>query len=606
MSPQHPCGGNATLTLRRTAYTIRLLGPQSFFCCLVSAVPVAFMSISFASFRRVSRLARLGMAVVAAVVVHFSAGAAVAPTLAGAAPMSRSFADLRDSAAKGDPIAQRLVANAYLTGEGVKQDLAEAVKWLRKSAEQNDPTAQYVLGILHDEGRGVPQDLREAVKWYERAAQQGLPDAQFNLALCYAKGEGVLKDSKKAAEWFRKAAQNPLGPDPQAQARLGLAYITGNGVERDSVEAALWLRKAAYPPGEDAKAQFFLGRLYQEGEGVTHSATEAVRWFRAAAQQGYADAQFHLGRMLLAGDGVDRNPTEGRNWMEKAAAQRQEAALQYLAQGASGTTNPATASTAGMSPMTAAATGRPPASAFPTPSVRESPFTAPQTSTGLSFSASGQDTNTNLNPSIGMRDPLPFTPTLPPPGKAAEVFPTMPPGKSAATDTTAKEPGLPPFTAPPATKEPVVTTPTPDIFSTKTGSVTDTNPGGLFPEPGRTREPLPEPRAREHSIPAPASSGSSETSNWVAIASMLISALILFLGIAMLVVFKTRLHGLEAELKKAQFELSKANVNLSAMMHQVEQLALAAPAAAAKTSLPEWNPEPAKAHASSFKMHRSK
>ena len=85
-----------------------------------------------------------------------------------------------------------------------------------------------------------------------------------------------------------------------------------------------------------------------------------------------------------------------------------------------------------------------------------------------------------------------------------------------------------------------------------------------------------------------------------------ISIVILFLGIYVVVIFKGRLQSLEAELKKAQFELSKANVNLSAMMHQVEQLSLAAPAAAPKTSLPEWNPEPARAHTTSFKMHRSK
>lgn len=87
---------------------------------------------------------------------------------------------------------------------------------------------------------------------------------------------------------------------------------------------------------------------------------------------------------------------------------------------------------------------------------------------------------------------------------------------------------------------------------------------------------------------------------------MTISAAILFLGVAMLVVFKTRLQGLEAELKKAQFELSKANVNLSSMMHEVEQLSLAAPAPAAKTRLPEWNPETVKSHTTSFKMNRSK
>lgn len=589
-----------------TTYTMPPLGPQQHFHCQVRAVPVAFMSKLFASFRQGFSLVRLGMAVAAVVVFQFNALAA-APSLTGGGLGNRSFTELRDAAGKGDPIAQRLVANAYLTGEGVKQDLVEAVKWLWLSAEQRDPLAQYVLGILHDEGRGVPQDLREAVKWYERAALQGLPDAQFNLALCYAKGEGVPKDSKKAAEWLLKAA---TAGDSQAQSRLGLAHITGNGVERNPAEAAIWLRKAAYPPGEDAKAQFFLGRLYQEGEGVTQSGAEAVRWFRSSAQQGYADAQFHLGRVLLAGEGVERNVTEGRAWMEKAAAQRHEAAVQFMGQVAGGQSSPAT-SPAGMSPMTAAAsgqgTGRTPSTAFssPTAAGREVPFTAPPFTSGLAFSSPGQDTN--LNPSaIGMREPLPATPALPPSGKAME--PVAPPStKSATLDTAAKESSLPPFTPPLAAKESAPAAPTRDLFTLPPGG-TDTNPGSLFTEPARAREPQPELRPREvaPAVTAAPHPGGDNDLKWIAIVSALISAAILFLGIYMLYAFQTRLRGLEAELKKAQFELSKANVNLSAMMHQVEQLALAAPAPAPKTSLPEWNPEPAKAHATSFKMHRSK
>lgn len=544
---------------------------------------------------------RLGMALLTVIFFHFSASAAVPPSLAGGNAGNRSFSELRDAAAKGDPIAQRLVANAYLTGEGAKQDLVEAVKWLRLSAEQRDPLAQYVLGILHDEGRGVPQDLREAVKWYERAALQGLPDAQFNLALCYSKGEGVPKDSKKAAEWLLKAAS---AGDSQAQSRLGLAYITGNGVERNAVEAALWLRKAAYPPGEDAKAQFFLARLYQEGEGVTQSATEAVRWFRASAQQGYSDAQFHLGRVLIAGEGVARNPAEGRAWMDKAAAQRHEAAMQFLAKSTGGqAVPPSTATASGVSPMTIAAAGQSSTKA-PPGTGKEAPFTAPSTASGLPFTAPVQDASTNLNPTVGMREPLPAVPVLPPSGKDAG---SMLPGKSAATDTAAKEPSLPPFTTAPTTgKEPAPVSPTRDLF-TLPPSGADTNAGSLFTEPARTREPQPEARTRMDTAPAARSeSENSKGLMMIAILSTAISAAILFLGFYIAWVFKARLHGLESELKKAQFELSKANVNLSAMMHQVEQLSLMAPAAAPKTSLPEWNPEPAKAHASSFKMHRSK
>ena len=256
--------------------------------------------------------------------------------------------------------------------------------------------------------------------------------------------------------------------------------------------------------------------------------------------------------------------------------------------------------------MTAAATGQTAPKAAPgtflPPSFtgKEPAFTPPPPPEAASSS--------NL---AAMREPLPAIPTLPPPGKALEPVPPTAFSKPPAPGASTKEPSLPPFTAPPApsaTKEPAPAPPTPDFLRLPPGGA-DTNPGSLFAEPTHTREPQPLPRARDE---APAQSaraggdGSSSGLMFIAAVSTGISALILFLGVYVAVIFKTRLQGLESELKKAQFELSKANVNLSSMMHQVEQLALSAPAAAPKTSLPEWNPAPAKAHAASFKINRSK
>lgn len=516
---------------------------------------------------------------------------AAAAALTGASPSIRSLADLRVAAEKGDVFAQRVLGNAYLSGEGVPKDAVEGARWVRAAALQRDPIAQYILGTLYDQGEGVTADLREAVKWYELAAAQGLPDAQYNIGLCYLKGEGVLKDGRKAFEWFRKAADQG---DARSQCNVGLAYINGNGVEKNLTEAVSWLRKAAYPPGEDARAQFLLGRLYQLGEGVTQDLPTATKWIGKAAQQNYPGAQFDFGRALLAGEGIERNGAEGRAWIEKAAAQGHELAKQHLAQGGR-TPAPVTPATAAalrpFAPPPPAATrdtGFPPS--FPAPSAA-----APAA--------------TNVNPTVAMREPLPATPTLPPTGKQMDPSPPAAPGKSAAADTTAKEPNLPPFTAPPATKEPAPPTATPDFLKLPPG-IADTNTSGtssLFTEPPRTKDSQPEPRARDGGDHASARSGDgSGNVVWMGYLLITIALVILFLGIYVVVVFKGRLQSLEAELKKAQFELSKANVNLSSMMHQVEQLALMAPTAAPKASLSEWNPEPAKAHTGSFKVRRSK
>lgn len=494
-------------------------------------------------------------------------------------------------------VAQRLLANAYLSGEGVAQDTAEAVRWLRLAAEQRDAAAQYVLGILYDEGRGVPLDLREAVKWYELAAQQGMPDAQFNLALCYDTGEGVPKDPKRAAEWLTKAAKSG---DAQAQTRLGLAYINGNGVERNRAEAASWLRKAAYPPTEDPKAQFFLGRHLQEGEGLDLDLEAAVRWFRKASAQGYAEAQFHLGRLLVSGEGGERNPTEGRQLIEKAAAQRHKAATQYLAQGGSTAPSPLSPES---SPMKVAAMRTPHSLSNTLPA-------SPATGT---FAPPAPESSPSLSPGAGAREPLPAVPALPatteafnrPPEKASNLAPSS---KPSSIPSAAKEPGLPPFTPEPAAKAPPAAASPADIF-TLPPATKSAEPPGHQAEPPRMLPLAPEPSARmESPAPSPRPPAGENNSGLLAIAAIStgISALILILGIYIAVVFKARLHGLESELKKAQFELSKANVNLSSMMHQVEQLSLMAPQTPVKTSLPDWNAQAPKGHTASFKMNRPK
>ena len=68
------------------------------------------------------------------------------------------------------------------------------------------PAAQYKLGFLYYQGQGLQQDVAEAVKWMRMAAEQGNADAQFNLGTSYAKGEGVPQDIILAHMWFNLSA----------------------------------------------------------------------------------------------------------------------------------------------------------------------------------------------------------------------------------------------------------------------------------------------------------------------------------------------------------------------------------------------------------------
>ena len=94
----------------------------------------------------------------------------------------------------------------YQYGEGVIQDMSEAMKWYRKSAEQGHAAAQFQLGNVYSEGIGVTEDDVEAFKWYRLSAEQGHVVAQLQLGSMHYSGEGTVKDIVSAYAWISIAA----------------------------------------------------------------------------------------------------------------------------------------------------------------------------------------------------------------------------------------------------------------------------------------------------------------------------------------------------------------------------------------------------------------
>jgi tetratricopeptide (TPR) repeat protein len=149
---------------------------------------------------------------------------------------------IRQAADKNDAEAQYELGLAYAAGEGVQQDLTQAISWLRKAADRGHADAQNELGVMYDNGTGVTQDPGQAFEWFRKAAEQGHLPAQNNVGLMYEIGRGVSLDYGEAVKWYRKSAEQGW---PAAQASLGLMYVGGVGVARDLVEADVWFQLAA-------------------------------------------------------------------------------------------------------------------------------------------------------------------------------------------------------------------------------------------------------------------------------------------------------------------------------------------------------------------------
>ena len=209
------------------------------------------------------------------------------------------------TAEQGYAVAQLLLGSCYHSGDGIKQDDAEAIKWYRKSADQSNAYAQINLAMMFKNGYGAPQNDKEAAKWYQKAAEQGLANAQYLLGVMYENGQGVNQNYKQAVDWYLRAAEQE---NADAQYSLGTLYHYGSGVNQDYQAALLWYRKSA-KQGND-KAQYLMGVMYQNGYGVNINDQQALKWYQKAAKQGNEDAIAQIKTLELMGAAESAKSTE--------------------------------------------------------------------------------------------------------------------------------------------------------------------------------------------------------------------------------------------------------------------------------------------------------
>jgi len=221
------------------------------------------------------------------------------------------FEALEKKAAANDLDALNKLGIAYLRGDGVQADEAQAAVCFSKAAELGYAKSESNLGLMYAEGRGgLTKDWTEALKWLRKAAEQGTPGAQFTLAATLDLGSGVPRDVKEAALWYEKAANQGHG---RAGFRLGNLYASGDGgFPKDLAAAAKWYGVAA--EAGDLEAQDHLGVCYQYALGVEKDIQKAAEWFRRAAEQGYAKAQANLGHLYLFEGGLPRDKIAAYKW----------------------------------------------------------------------------------------------------------------------------------------------------------------------------------------------------------------------------------------------------------------------------------------------------
>lgn len=154
----------------------------------------------------------------------------------------------------------------------------EQIETLRAAAERGVASAQADLGIFLAEGRCVKQDLAQAVRWLELSAGAGYLDAKFTLGMMYLQGEGVSPDPSMATAQLMEAAQ---GGHARAQYAVGSLYASGRGFVKNRIQAYKWISLSM--KGDDEHTRAVLETLAKKmtREEVAAAVREAGAW-RAA------------------------------------------------------------------------------------------------------------------------------------------------------------------------------------------------------------------------------------------------------------------------------------------------------------------------------------
>lgn len=160
-----------------------------------------------------------------------------------------------------------------------QKDFAAAHAIYLTLANQNDAKACYNLGLMYHDGDGVEQNMDEAVKWYTKSASLNYKEAQYILASLVFRREIQSISYERAAQYYQQAAE--LG-HVKSQLNLGMLYYRGDVIAQDLAASFKWLNLAA--SNNSSEAQGYMANLYMEGIGVQQDIVKTAMWLMLSIQ----------------------------------------------------------------------------------------------------------------------------------------------------------------------------------------------------------------------------------------------------------------------------------------------------------------------------------
>jgi TPR repeat protein len=244
-------------------------------------------------------------------------------------------AGLRQKAAAGSAEAGYELGRAFLRGEEVPRNLAEASTLLRSAAEFGHVEAMGAYGYMMARGLGMEANEKTGFDWIRKSAEAGSVSALLNQGIMTMRGQGVSGDPLAGMALLKQAAERG---SVDAQARVAEAYFFGEDglVAKSEDEAALWAQRAA--EAGHAWSQNLVGTMKEHGLGQALDLAGALEFYRRSAEQGNAKAQASLGRLLHNGTGGAADRIGAYYWLKAGAEQGEVTARNFFGEVESGFT----------------------------------------------------------------------------------------------------------------------------------------------------------------------------------------------------------------------------------------------------------------------------
>lgn len=195
----------------------------------------------------------------------------------------------------------------YADGQGVEEDVMQALVWFKNSAEQGNSDAMIELAKIYSLDKdftGMDKNQAEAQKWIKEAEKRNNSKAMYTLGLMYEEGFPFDKSYEKSFEYYKKAAHMGI---LNAYVKMYIAYQYGKGVDPDLKQAVNWLRKIQReaPDGNVKEyAKQMLADVYFELALLETDGALKFKLFNLSWSNGNRYALEAIGDMMQAGIGV--------------------------------------------------------------------------------------------------------------------------------------------------------------------------------------------------------------------------------------------------------------------------------------------------------------